>query len=132
MSEGMVRKRPLNETSPLRGQCVSAYRRPGYSLLGGVPAEPNSASPDMSILPNPTKLNIETVDVFRGRYQNHCLRSLCRKVKVKCRPKFGLRVRRHTDVTNPPSVMLRCSATYGLWLHTRGAMTERFRDLRRF
>lgn len=35
---------------PLRGLCASAHRRSGYSLFGCVPAEPNSASPDTTMI----------------------------------------------------------------------------------
>src|ERR1700692_2611212 len=54
---------------PLRGQCASAHRRSGYSSSSCVPAEPDSASPDISIVGNPTVFAIPTLDTFRGRYQ---------------------------------------------------------------
>ena len=45
----------------------SAHRRPCYSLLGCVPAEPNSASLDKNIVPNQIiKLRLE---FLRGIYQ---------------------------------------------------------------
>ena len=53
---------------PLRGLCASAHRRSGYSLSGCVPAEPDSASPDIIILRNPTEFIIPPVDTFRGSY----------------------------------------------------------------
>ena len=53
---------------PLRGLCARAHRRSGYSLSGCVPAEPDSASPDIIILRNPTEFIIPPVDTFRGIY----------------------------------------------------------------
>jgi hypothetical protein len=44
---GIENKRPLNGYWLPRGLCASAHRRSGYSSSGCVPAEPDSASPDI-------------------------------------------------------------------------------------
>jgi hypothetical protein len=48
-------KKSAPATFIARASCASAHHRPGCSLLGCVPAEPNSASPGKTSLPSPSQ-----------------------------------------------------------------------------